>query len=313
MLTKELSRNIRIGVLRGGSPAGYNDSLETGNFVIQTLLDSHKPVDIFISPDGVWHMNGVPKSPENIFKHIDVVWNGLHDDTGQDILVGDFLRHHNISHTGSTRYELGLAMNRWLTKEHLKNLGIKTPIGILVRESDSINDKAKEIWGSIPTPIIIKPAKGGYTSAYYKADFYQELIQALEDILSKHDSAIAEEYLHGTRASSGVIEGFRNEKLYSLTPVEVRGDDIPVYPTRFDDEIKREIERLSRAVHNGLGLRHYSTVDFLVTPRRGIYVLEVCSQPRLGAKSVIKKSLEAVGVGIKDFIKHVLSLALNRG
>ncbi len=307
-----LPRSLRIGVLRGGPSSEYGDSLETGNFVIQNLVDSHKPIDIFISNDGVWHMQGVPKSPENIFKHLDVVFNGLHGVYGEDGGVQEMLNHHGVRYTGSDRYPSGITMNRWLVKEHLKPLGIKTPVSILVRNTDSLNMKAKEIWNSIPTPIVVKPAKGGYSAGYYRADFYQELLQALEEILSTHDSAIAEEYIAGTRASSGVIEDFRNLHLYTLAPVELDAENNPGYPTRFTDEQKNEIQNLAKQIHKGLGLRHYSTTDFIVTPRRGIYVLEINTQPKLGEKSVIRKSLEAVGVSIKDFIHHTINLALNR-
>lgn len=312
MTVTNLSRSLRIGVLRGGPSTGYDDSIQTGNFVIKNLIDSHKPIDIFISNDGVWHMQGVPKSAENIFKHLDIVFNGMHGTYGEDGGVQDLLNHHGVKYVGSDKYPSGLVMNRWLMKEHLKPLGIKTPVAILVRNTDSLEEKAKEVWSSIPTPIVVKPAKGGYSSGYRKADFYHELLQALEEILSKNDSAIAEEYLAGTRASSGIIEGFRDKDFYTLAPVELDSSDTPHYPTRFNDEQKKEIQNISRMIHKGLGLRHYSTADFIVTPRRGVYVLEVSTQPKLGDKSVIRKSLEAVGVSIKDFIHHIIGLALNR-
>lgn len=307
-----LKNGLRIGVVRGGASTGYTDSLETGNFVIQNLSETHKPIDIFISNDGTWHMQGVPKPPENIFKHLDVVYNGLHGTYGEDGGVQEILNHHGVRYTGSDRYPSGIVMNRWLMKEYLKPLGVKTPVAILVRQNDSINMKAKEIWNSIPTPLVIKPAKGGYSFGYYKADFYQELLVALEEILSKSDSAIVEEYITGTRASSGVIEGFRGLEYYTLAPVELDKNDNPAYPTRFTDDEKIEIQNISKKIHTGLGLRHYSTVDFIVTPRRGIYVLEINTQPKLGSKSVIRRSLEAVGVSIKDFIHHTINLALNR-
>lgn len=312
MSSSQLQNTLRIGVLRGGPSTGYDDSLETGNFIIQNLVDTHKPIDIFISNDGQWHMQGIQKSPENVLKHLDVVFNGLHGTFGEDGQIQEILSRHGIPYTASEKYPSAIVMNRWLMKEHLKPLGIKTPVSILVRRTDSLNEKAKEIWNSIPTPIVVKPAKGGYSSAYYRADFYQELLRALEEILSSDDSAIAEEYVVGTRASSGVVENFRNKVLYTLAPVEINQEDVPSYPTRFNDEQKSEMEMLAKIVHKGLGLRHYSTTDFIVTPRRGIYVLEVNTLPKLGQKSPLRKSLDAVGVSVKELIHHLINLALNR-
>ena len=312
MSVSNLQKGLHVGVIRGGSGVGYEDSLQTGNFVIQNLIDTHKPIDIFISNDGTWHMQGIPKNPENIFKHVDVVFNGLHGQYGEGGGVQEMLNHHGVRYTGSDRYPSGITMNRWLTKEHLGPLGIKTPIGMIVRQQDSISQKAKEIWNSIPTPLVIKPARGGYSSGYYRADFYQELLQALENVLAENESAMVEEYIQGTRASSGVIEGFRDFPMYTLTPVEIDLENNPSYPTRFTPEQKLEIQNIAKEVHKGLGLRHYSTTDFIVTPRRGIYVLEVNTLPKLGDKSVLRKSLDSVGVSVRDFIHHTINLALNR-
>ncbi len=84
MSSPQLQSTLRIGVLRGGPSTGYDESLETGNFVLQNLVDTHKPIDIFISNDGAWHMQGIQKNPEHILKHLDVVFNGLHGTFGED-------------------------------------------------------------------------------------------------------------------------------------------------------------------------------------------------------------------------------------
>lgn len=307
-----LPQSLRIGVLRGGNSSGYNDSLQTGNLVIQNLIDTHKPIDIFVSSDGVWHMHGVEKNPEAILKNVDVVFNAMHGTFGEDGGVQEVLSRHGVPHTGSDKYSSGITMNRWLVKEKAKNVGIKTPVSIIVRRSDSLSEKAKEIWNSISNSLMVKPARGGYSSVYYKVDSFKELLVALEEILSVNDSAVVEEYLSGTRASSGVIDDFREKKFYTLAPVELSSDNFASYPTRFTDDQKTEMQTASQIIHKALNLRDYSTVDFLVTPRRGIYLLEVITQPPLKQGSPILKSLEAVGVSVKELVHHLVGLALNR-
>lgn len=312
MSVLEPQSSLRIGVLRGGPSSRYDDSINTGNLVIQNLVDTHKPIDIFISNDGLWHMQGIEKSPENILKNLDVVFNGLHGTFGEDGGVQEVLMRHGIPYTGSNRYSSGIAMNRYLTKQKAKEMGIKTPVYALVRQTDNLGEKAKEIWGSIQNPLVVKPAKGGYSLAYHKIDSFQDLLGALEKVLSVYDSAIVEEYLSGTRAGSGVINGFRGKDFYTLAPVEISSENYASYPTRFTDEQKIEMQNLAQRIHTGLNLRHYSTADFLVTPRRGIYLLEVSTQPSLAEKSPVRKSLDAVGVSVKELIHHLINLALNR-
>jgi len=52
-----------------------------------------------------------------------------------------------------------------------------------------------------------------------------------------------------------------------------------------------------------------SGFDFIVTPNRGIYILEVNTLPGLTAQSLLPASLGAVGVSMPEFIDHVLRLA----
>ncbi len=312
-LFSTLPRSLRIGVLRGGPSHEYENSLLSGDNMLKVLSETHRPIDIFISEDGKWHIGGIERSPERILKNVDVVWNGLHGTYGEDGGIQEILNHHGIKYTGSDRYASSIAMNRWLTKEHAKILGIKTPVGVLVRSDDQLFSKAKEIFESIPGPLAVKPAKWGYALGFYKADSFSELLNALEKILEKYDSAIVEEYISGKHATCGIMDGFRGQKNYVLPISEFSSisNDF-VYPTSFTDKQLREIEESARKMHAGLGLKHYSMLDFVVSPRRGVYLLEITTSPKISESSAWVNSLKAVGASLKDFAHHTISLALNR-
>ncbi len=322
-----LSRSLHIGVIRGGPSSEYEVSLQTGGNVLKTLSETHSPVDIFISRDGKWHINGVERSPERILKNIDVVFNALHGEYGEDGGVQEILVHHGVPFTGSERYPSAIAMNKWMTKERAKAIGIKTPLAMLVRREDSINEKAREIWSAMPHPFIVKPTCGGSSIGVYIANTFKELVSSLEKVLEIHGSAVVEEYITGKEATCGVIDNFREQKLYALPVVEIippkkskffdneskyNGQSREVCPGNFSAEEKTEMEKISKEIHEVLGLRHYSRSDFIVSPRRGIYFLEVNTLPGLTKESLLPKSLQAVGVSFIDFIHHVLGLALNR-
>ena len=130
------------------------------------------------------------------------------------------------------------------------------------------------------------------------------------------------------------IDGFRGEEIYALPPIEIshnrdffdyaskysspdakdeRGHTIAaeeIVPGHFSDADKAELIRLAREVHAALGLRHYSRTDFIVSPRRGVYVLEVNTLPGLTEASLVPKALEAVGSNMPEFVDHIIGLAL---
>ena len=322
-----LPDSLRIGVIRGGPSSEYEVSLKTGGHVLEILSETHRPIDIFISKDGVWHMGGLEKSPEKILKNVDVVWNGLHGEFGEDGKLQEILSSHGVKYTGSEKYPSSITMNKWLTKEHLKSLGIRTPVYELVRQTDNLKEKAKEIFNSIPHPLIIKPVRGGSSLGIKIVDNYVDLYKALYEILSEESDALVEEFIKGKEATVGVIDNYRNQKVYSLPPIEIRhksqdgyfdfdskysGEAEEICPGNFSQSEKKEIETLATLIHQHLGLRHYSRSDFIVSPKRGIYFLEVNSLPGLTKESLIPKALHSVGSSTKDFIHHILLLALNK-
>ncbi|TSC70777.1 MAG: D-alanine-D-alanine ligase [Parcubacteria group bacterium Gr01-1014_46] len=328
-----LPDSLRIGVIRGGPSNEYEVSLLGGAHVLELLSETHRPIDIFISKDGSWHMHGVEKSPEKILKNVDVVWNALHGQYGEDGKLQELLAHHGVKHNGSGKYSSALAMNKWLTKEHLKNFGIKTPTYALVRQTDDLKAKSKEIFNSIPGPLVVKPTQGGSSLGIKIVNTYVDFYNALYEVLSLQSDALVEEFIVGKEATVGVIENFRNSKTYSLPPVEIRykgensnkekdtdfwdynskynGESQEICPGNFTAKEKREMEALATLVHDHLGLRHYSRSDFIVSPKRGVYFLEVNTLPGMAKNSLFPLALKSVGSSVKDFLHHVLLLSLN--
>lgn len=301
-----LPSSLRIGVLRGGpSSAGalsseYDSSIKSGAHVLRQLSETHNPVDIFISKDGTWHMQGVPRTPERILKSLDVVLSTLHGAYGEDGQVQQILSNHGIKYVGSDRYTSAVAMNRQLAKDHLIPFGIKTPVHIVVRNSDSVYDRAQEIFNSIPHPLAVKPAVGGSAYGFAVVENFPDLVGVLEALLSRFDSVVVEEFIKGISVSCLVTEDFRDQGLYAFPPA-----------TPLLVEETHAVEDMAKKVHELLGLSHYSQSDFIVSPRRGVYFLEVNTSPKLAEKSLAMKALEEVGVSQREFLHHIIALALN--
>ncbi len=296
-----LPASLRIGVIRGGSGEGYDFSLKTGAHVLENLSQTHKPIDIFISSDGKWHMQGMVKSPEKILKNVDVIFNALHDIYSEEGSVQDVLSHHSVPFTGSRGMAGAMASNKWMVKERVRAQGIKTPVYAVVRRSDDLSRKAQEIFNSIPHPLKVSPANGANSMGSFEVSSFTTLLAALENVLERYDMALVEEAVVGKSVSCLVTENFRGEKIYAFPPNNT-----------LSSKEKEEIERLAKDVHKMLGLSDYSTSNFIVSPRRGVYFVEIEALPRLHKDSIVHKSLESVGVTMKEFLNHILNLTLKR-
>ena len=295
--------SLRIGVLRGGAPGGYDVSLQNGYQVLKHLSEL-KPIDIFVSKDGKWHMHGVEKSPERILKNVDVVWNTLHNVFPENNKTREML--HSVPHTGGDKLSSFVALNKLVGKERAISLGIKTPVFVVVRENDPVYEKAKEIFNSFPNPLLVKPITGGSYLESYIVKSFKDLIFALENILTKYSGALVEEYISGREVSCVVTDDFRGQDVYAFPPREFSDKTI------LDREETRLIEDIAKRIHNELALSHYSHSDFIVSPRRGVYFLEVNTTPDIRKDSLLIKSIQSVGVSEKEFLHHIISLALNK-
>lgn len=318
---------IKVGILRGGIGHEYEVSLKTGASVLKNLpADKYQPIDMLLSRDGAWHVNGLPTSPERAVRSVDVIFNALHGEFGEDGQVQQILDALNTPYTGSGTVASALGMDKVRAKEIFKKAGIKVPSGVVLKRDyqTEVEAIAYDAFQRISPPWIIKPVESGSSVGLYLARTYPELVQSIEACFKFSDSILVEEYIKGKEATCGVVDGLRGQDHYPLLPIEIvtpsnkklfdyeskyTGITSEICPGRFSREEKAELERLSREIHKVLGLRHYSRSDFILSPR-GIYALEVNTLPGLTEESLIPKSLLAAGIPYNQFLDHIVTLAM---
>lgn len=318
---------IKVGVLRGGKSSEYDVSLKTGGSVLRNLSeDKYDARDVFISRDGQWHFRGMPSMPEKIIKQVDVVFNAMHGEYGEDGTAQKILDAFSIPYTGSAAFASAIGMNKLLTKQGIENYNINTPEYTVIERSDNLDKDILNVFRSFTMPSVIKPIIGGSSIGVTIARNFDALRDGVYKAFEYSPKVLIEEYIYGREATCGVVEGFRGEDLYALMPIEIippaksaffdydakyNGETQELCPSNFDRVIKDEIQRIAIEAHRALGLRHYSRSDFIVSPR-GIYFLEVNTLPYLAEGSLLQKALAACGATLQEFLDHLVGLALMR-
>ncbi len=321
------SRKLRVGVMRGGPSGEYEVSLKTGNSVLNALRDRHTVRDIFIDKKGNWHIDGVARSPDRIFPHVDVVFNALHGEYGEDGRVQQLLDAHGVSYTGSKTLPSALGMNKILAKKYFIEHGLKTPRHLKVQSADYNPERLIKIQKEFPGAAIVKPVSAGSSLGVSVVKDPDAFGEAIEKAFAYSPDAIIEDYIQGREATCGVVEGSGPE-LYALHPVEIRNlsqnKEVWDYESKYSDELhdlvcpgnftpeeSAAIQDFSIRAHKALGLRHYSRSDFIVADD-GIYILEVNTLPGLTASSLFPRALSAADCTLADFLDHLVLLAVNK-
>jgi len=319
-----MSHKINVAVLRGGPSSEYDVSLKTGSAILENLPEKYKSHDILIDKKGVWHREGMPRTPHKALQGIDVVINAMHGEFGEDGKVQQILDGLNIPYTGSKALASALAMNKMLSKKTFLEAGLLTPESLYVEVGDDLETDADEIFKNFSMPVVIKPNSTGSSVGVSIARDFDSLLAGLIEASKVSNKILIEEYIQGDEATCGVIEKFRDQDMYALLPIEIippaksgffskevkyNGETREICPGNFDQETTEALQEMSVAAHKALGLRHYSRSDFMISPK-GIYILETNSLPGLTPQSLLPKSLVAVGATFPDFLDHLIGLAL---
>jgi D-alanine-D-alanine ligase len=316
----------KVGVLRGGPSSEYEVSLKTGKTVIDNLADRYEVFDIFIDKSGVWHYLGAPIEPEKVFKKIDVIFNALHGTYGEDGTVQKLLDTFDIPYTGSKALASAVGMNKVLSKKVYRNHNLKTPLHRIISSDQDLVTEASKIFKSFPMPVVVKPVSGGSSVGVSIARTLPELEIGLTEAFKYDDEALVEEMISGREATCGVVDNFRDQAVYSLLPNEIAkskesdfydykakylsDEPIVICPGNFAFAEKKIIQEMAQKAHQALGLRHYSRSDFMIHPKRGVYILETNTLPGLTDHSHLPQSLKAIGCSLPDFLDHLIKLAL---
>lgn len=340
---------IRIGILRGGPSHEHEISLRSGLNISKNLnidspsgrYDNKKYIasDVFIDKKGQWHIGGIPKSPIDAINNFDVVINALHGSYGEDGSVQKILEVSGIPYVGNNHYASGATFNKSVFKSKIKELGIKTP---LYREfnlsvTDDLESVARDLFLNFPLPAIVKPGLGGASIGVGIATSFETLLNSLRNAVQYSNDILVEEFIPGTEIVSGFIDGLRNQDTYILLPMVISNEEkqksrvnsknwtghldeisraIGSYSTELSREIgeahKKQIEEIVKKVKGSLGLRHYATFDFILSPRRGLYLIESDSSPHLHEDSPMLASLKEAGVSARDFFRHIVDVAVGK-
>lgn len=319
-------QKLRVGVMRGGLGSEYHVSLRTGGNVLSALAgDKYEAHDILITNAGEWHLDGVPTSPAKLSQHVDVVFNALHGEFGEDGKVQKILEVFNIPYTGSTPLPSAIGMNKDLAKKYFSAVGIKVPRGLVVSRGEEVSEVVTRVGEEIRAPYVVKPLAGGSSVGLSLARDSRELVSSIERALAYSEKALIEEYVKGREITLGVVDSSEGVGSYATPPLEILlpegtlfdynqkyvNEFHPVGPARMSDAERRALEEAALRAHAHLGARHYARYDFIMTDE-GPCLLEVNTLPGLTNTSLLPQSLALHGLSLPEFIDYVITLALRK-
>ena len=245
--------------------------------------------------------------------------------------VVSYLELRKQKYTGCNPRGLTLARDKALTKKVLAYHRIPSPRFAVFKPRKRIVVPSR-----LNLPLFVKSltdeGSEGISQASLVRD-YEKLTERIAFIHEKTSSAaLVEEFIEGREIYVGV---FGNELLTALPPWELTMNNLPKDapviatdkakwdpnyqrrvglksgPAKLDEQMAKEVERTSKRIFRLLGLSGCARLDYRLTERRRLYLLEANPNPQIARNEDFANSAEHVGMKYEELLQKLITLGLS--
>jgi D-alanine-D-alanine ligase len=287
-----------ITVLKGGPSAEREVSLRSGGAAAEALREAGYDVNEVTVDDA----NFVVQDGT------DLAFLALHGTFGEDGQIQEILTARGIPFTGASAEVSRIAFDKEKTKEKLRQHGVPTPEGQLVKSLEEV---------TLPLPVFIKPNAQGSSVGTHPATTRDELASALTDALKFDTAVLVERFIRGKELTVGVL-GDKVLPIVEIHPLDGFYDYANKYtkgrteyfcPARLPAEISSLIQQYALKAHLAIGHPVYSRIDFLLEDDIFPSCLEINTIPGMTATSLLPKAAAAVGITFPQLCRRIVELS----
>jgi len=310
----KLNRKFNIAILFGGISSEREVSINSA-------------MEIYNSLPNFLNTNLIELNHLNFSSFIDeldkdtLVFNALHGGEGENGQIQSYLSHHQISYTGSDATASMLAMNKHFTKIIALENNVLTPNWLSINLNNSDRSKILSYKSNkFKIPVVVKPNFQGSTLGLSIVDNINKIENAVDVASIYSDNIIVEKFIKGRELTVGILDNKALEIVeimpksgfYDYKSKYTKGESEYKCPAKLDKNLSAKIKENALRIHNALGCRHYSRVDFILCEETGNpYMLEVNTLPGMSKTSLLPMSAASKGINFKSLVKKIIKLAID--
>ncbi|MEY4476610.1 MAG: hypothetical protein RJA31_114 [Actinomycetota bacterium] len=307
-------------VLAGGISHEREISLTSGRLLAETLTRQGLTVSVRDSDASL--------VPFLSSARPDVVWPVLHGASGEDGSLLGLLEVLGIPFVGSSAEATRLAWDKPSAKAIVSRAGLSTPSSLTLTR-DAFRELGADgvltvIDSDFGFPVAVKPARGGSAQGVSLVSSVDALRTALVHAYTYSDIAIIERQVVGTEVCVTVIDNgdgthralpvVEIEPLSGFYGFEERynaGETRFYAPARVSEAIGHVVQHRALRIHEELGLRHLSRIDFIIDAHDEPWFLEASVNPGLTETSTVSQAIQAAGLDAADVFAGLVRAAVS--
>ena len=172
------------------------------------------------------------------------------------------------------------------------------------------------IENNIGLPCFVKPNRAGSSFGVSKVTASEQWEQAIKEAFKHDNQVLIEAFIDGIEVTCGLIE--KEGELIALPLTEIttendffdyeakyEGKSQEITPARVSDEIKEQVQSISKKIYNTLHLKGLVRMDYIVEKDQA-YLIEINTIPGLSEESIIPQQAACYGISLKELFSLTL-------
>ena len=172
------------------------------------------------------------------------------------------------------------------------------------------------IENNIGLPCFVKPNRAGSSFGVSKVTASEQWGQAIKEAFKYDNQVLIEAFIDGIEVTCGLIE--KEGELIALPLTEIttendffdyeakyEGKSQEITPARVSDEIKDQVQSISKKIYYTRHLKGLVRMDYIVEKDQA-YLIEINTIPGLSEESIIPQQAACYGISLKELFSLTL-------
>ena len=319
---------LKIALLAGGdspereialqSAAQIEAALDHTKYDI-TVIDLHHRDWHHTTPDGrQWQVdkNDFSITIDGEHKIFDYALILIHGTPGEDGRLQGYLDMMGIPYSSCSMVSTVVTFDKITTKRTLAGR-VNLAREHFLRRGEAWD--AEDIVADLGLPLFVKPNANGSSFGVTKVHTAAELPAAIEAAFAQGGEILIEECITGREMGCGILVTREKEYIFPITEIVPKNDFFDyeakytagrseeITPAPIPDEVRAELNRMTREAYRACRCSGIVRVDFIVTPEGKPYFIELNSIPGMSAGSIVPKQARQMGMSLGELYDLIIA------
>ena len=250
-------------------------------------------------------------------RFFDYAYITIHGTPGENgVMQGYFDLIHMPYSTSGVLVE-ALTFDKFVLNQYLRGYGVRVAESILVRRGQEHNIDEQQLLDTIGMPCFVKPANDGSSFGVSKVKNIDQLAPALRNAMMQSEEVMIESFLEGTEITVGCYKTKQKTVVFPITEVVTKneffdydakynGQVDEITPARIPAEQAERAQKLTLAIYDILHCNGIIRVDYIISPKGDISMLEVNTTPGMTPTSFLPQQVRAAGMKMSDVLTDIV-------